>query len=194
MSLSSPAPRRPLHTRTIVCEGFQRDDGLFDIEARIVDTKAYRYSEPYRGDRPPGSHVHDMVVRLTVGEDMVVREVEVSMPSAPYPTCQNAPPNFRGLVGATIGGGWRRAVQESVGGPRGCTHVRELLFPMATVAFQTIGGWRAQNDDGPRISPMQRAGRPYYIDGCIAWAADGEVVAKLHPEHARPHGRAAADD
>ena len=58
MTLSAPAPRRPLHNRTIVCEGFQREDRLFDIEARIVDTKAYAYTEPMRGHREPGDPVH----------------------------------------------------------------------------------------------------------------------------------------
>jgi hypothetical protein len=191
--LSPPVPRRPLHRRTIVCEGFQRDDGLFDIEARIVDTKSYRYSEPYRGVREPGSRAHDMRVRLTIGDDMVVRDIEVSMPSTPYPTCQTARPNFRGLVGVAIGAGWRRAVQECVGAVRGCTHVRELLVPIATVAFQTIGGWRDDGDDGPRAEPMQRAGKPFFVDGCIAWAADGEVVARLQPQHAAPRRQAPAD-
>jgi hypothetical protein len=186
MTLPPPAARRPLHTRHIVCEGFQRDDGLFDIEARITDTKAFAYEEPFRGHREAGSHVHDMSVRLTVGADMVVHDIHVTMPSTPYERCQGAKPAYRALVGATIGGGWRRAVQEAVGSVRGCTHVRELLFPMATVAFQTIGGWRTQDGDGPRVQPMQRAGRPYFIDGCHGWAADGEVVAALHPEHAVP--------
>jgi hypothetical protein len=34
MSLPAPAPRRHLHTRVISCEGYEREDGLFDIEAR----------------------------------------------------------------------------------------------------------------------------------------------------------------
>jgi hypothetical protein len=32
----SSAPRKRLHTRRISYEGWQREDGLFDIEARIV--------------------------------------------------------------------------------------------------------------------------------------------------------------
>ncbi len=183
MTLSSPAPRRPLHQRTIVCNGFRREDGLYDIEACMTDTKAYDYTEPYRGQRLAGSHVHEMWVRLTLGEDMVVRDIEVSMPSAPYPTCQMAKPNFRALVGATVGGGWRQAVQAAVGATRGCTHVRELLFPMATVAFQTIGGW-TPDGEARRPDRVQVGGRPFFIDGCMAWAADGEVVARLHPEFA----------
>jgi hypothetical protein len=187
MSLSAPVPRRHLHTRKIVCEGFQREDQLFDIEARILDVKAYAYSEPFRGMREPGDPVHDMHVRLTVGDDMVVRAVEVAMPATPYNACQKAKPNYQGLVGVTIGSGWRKAVQACVGSVKGCTHVRELLFPMATVAFQTIGSWQASKGVA-KESPIHRGGRPYFIDGCIGWAADGEVVATLHPEFATPAG------
>ena len=40
MPLSAPAaPRRRLHTRRITFEGFQREDGLFDIDARLTDVK-----------------------------------------------------------------------------------------------------------------------------------------------------------
>jgi hypothetical protein len=38
---SSPNPARRLaHTRQIVCSGYARSDGLFDIEASPQDTKA----------------------------------------------------------------------------------------------------------------------------------------------------------
>ena len=180
MSLSSPAPRRHLHRRTITCDGFRRDDGLWDIEARILDTKAYGYDEPIRGRREAGDPVHDMRVRLTVDDAMVVRAIEVEMPATPYGTCQTAAPAFQQLVGARIGGGWRKAVNEAVGGTRGCTHVRELLFPMATVAFQTIGGW--SEDEANALPPPQTGERPYFLDGCKAWASDGEVVARFYPQ------------
>jgi hypothetical protein len=161
-----------------------RDDGLYDIEARIVDTKTYPYTEPYRGPRPPGSLVHDMAVRLSVDADLVVRDIEVVMPSTPYPTCADARAAFRGLIGVAIGAGWRKAVQQCVGGNRGCTHVRELLFPMATVAFQAIRGWPGDGPDAPALPQPPAGERPVFIDGCYAWAADGEVVARLHPTHA----------
>jgi hypothetical protein len=201
MALSPAAPRSPLHTRRIVCEGFRREDGDFDIEARILDIKAYGYTEPFRGHRAPGDPVHDMTVRLTVSSDMVVRAIEVDMPETPYTTCQGARAAFQGLTGARIGPGWRKAVNEAVGGVRGCTHVRELLFPMATVAFQTIGGW--SSDDEARVEGtearvqateapehvLRRSERPYFLDGCISWASDGEIVAQLHPQYARPLSR-----
>lgn len=187
MSLTPPVPRRPLHTRTIICEGWLREDGLFDIEARIVDQKAYRYDEPWRGVREPGSHQHAMSVRLTVDEALVVRGIEVSSEDAPYPNCREAHPNYQSLIGASIASGWRKRVQECVGGVRGCTHIRELLFPMATVAFQAVGGSRFHGViTGPAPAADSTGKRPYYLEGCVGWALDGPVVARLHPEYAVP--------
>ena len=96
MSLSTPAPRRHLHTRTIKCEGFERDDGLFDIEARIIDQKTYAVEEPYRGRRAAGMHVHDMQLRLTLDRAMTVRGIEVTTNHAPYDACPGVAPAYRG--------------------------------------------------------------------------------------------------
>ncbi len=188
MSLSAPAPRRHLHTRTIACEGFERDDGLFDIEARIVDTKTYAVTEPYRGLRRPGEHVHDMELRLTLDRTMVVRDIEVSTNHAPYDACFTVAPAYKGLIGAKIGGGWRRAVSEAVGGVKGCTHLRELLMPAATVAFQTMGSWPKAGKVATEASPDKERKKPYFIDACKAWASDGPVTERLVPLHYRKAG------
>lgn len=184
MSLPPPAPRRHQHTRTIVCEGFRRDDGLWDIEARIIDTKSYAYTEPVRGARDAGSPVHDMAVRLTLDGEMVVRDIAVAMQSTPYPACLGAPAGFKGLIGKTVGAGWRRAVQDCVGGVKGCTHVRELLGPMATVAFQTINGWREGEDANDMSKEAATGQKPLFVDGCMAWASDGDIVARFYPQFA----------
>ena len=189
MPFSDPAPRRHLHTRKVHCEGFLREDGLWDIEGRILDTKTYTYTEPWRGVREPGSEVHHMAIRLTIDDELVVRAIEVDMPSTPYPTCPGARPNFQGLVGACIARGWRKSVNETVGATRGCTHVRELLFPMAPVAFQTVLGWPEDGPNGACQPKQEETGaRPHFIDGCHAWAADGEVVARLHPQFSTRRG------
>ena len=38
MSVSPSVSRKQLHTREIKCIGYERDDGLWDIEGRITDT------------------------------------------------------------------------------------------------------------------------------------------------------------
>ncbi|MDA8600938.1 DUF2889 domain-containing protein [Burkholderiaceae bacterium] len=181
MTLSTPSPRKHRHTRTIHAEGFLREDGLWDIEARMIDSKTYVYTEPYRGDREPGSAVHDMAIRLTMDSQLTITAIEVSMAATPYPTCTQVAPNFQGLVGTTIGGGWRRVVNECVGATRGCTHVRELLFPMATVAFQTIKGWPEGAATVTKVAMPVEMAQSAFVNGCYAWAADGDVVAEMYP-------------
>ena len=188
MNLPPPAPRKHRHTRTISCEGYEREDGLWDIEARIVDNKTFRYREPFRGLREVGDPVHDMAVRLTIDNDMVVRDIEVAMLAFPYAPCTSVVPAFNGLIGRKIGAGWRRAVQECVGGTKGCTHVRELLLPAATVAFQTLNSWPEEGQPVSPPDPDFTTERPHFVDGCKAWAADGEVVAELYPQFHRKPG------
>ena len=177
MSLSAPAPRRHLHDRKISCEGYERDDGLYDIEARIVDTKTYEVTEPFRGLREAGMHVHDMQLRLTLDRTMTVRGIEVTTQHAPYDVCPTVAPGYQALIGKKIGGGWRKAVTEAVGRTKGCTHITELLMPAATVAFQTMGSFKS--------GPDPSAAKPYFIDGCKAWASDSPVVERLFPLHFR---------
>jgi len=187
MGLPAPVPRRRLHTRRIACVGYRRDDGLWDIEAHIVDTKTYAYDEPMRGAVAAGSPVHDMSLRLTVDDDKIVRDIEVSTDAAPYGPCFEVAPNFKGLIGSKVGAGWRRAIHEYLGGVKSCTHLRELLLPVGTVVFQTLGGWRRV--DGAEAATPAKSGsdKPHQLDGCMAWASDGDVVAKLLPEYFQGH-------
>jgi DUF2889 family protein len=185
MPLSAPASRRHLHTRRVTCEGYARDDGLWDIEARIVDTKTYAVEEPFRGARAPGMPVHDMQLRLTLDRDMVVRDIEVTTNDAPYDACPTVAPGYQALVGAQVGAGWRRAVAEAVGRTKGCTHITELLLPAATVAFQTMGSWPKADDAASPAVSGHPGKKPYFVDGCKAWASDGAVVQKLFPLHYR---------
>ena len=180
MKLTNPAPRRPMHARTVQCDGYLRDDGLWDIEASIIDRKPFPYTEPLRGPRQVGSEVHHMEIRLTIGDDMVVRAIEVVMASTPYPVCTDAIANYQGLVGRRIDGGWRATVNAVVGADRGCTHARELLFPLATTAFQTIYGWREGSNQLPREA--DKGNKPPFIGGCIGWATAGPMVARFYPQ------------
>jgi DUF2889 family protein len=178
MPLSKHAPRKHLHTRTIKCGGFERDDGLFDIEAQIIDQKPYAWDDPFQGHRPAGSHMHDMEVRLTLDRTMTVRAIEVTTNHGPYDVCPTVAPAYQSLVGTKVGAGWRKAVAEAAGRTKGCTHISELLMPMATVAFQTMGEWRAKPGETTDKKPS-------FIDGCKAWASDGPVVKRLFPLHYR---------
>ncbi|MFN0316103.1 MAG: DUF2889 domain-containing protein, partial [Burkholderiales bacterium] len=59
MPLSAAVPRKPMHHRTIECRGYLRDDGLWDIEGHLIDTKTFDVVLPERGNVKPGEHFHD---------------------------------------------------------------------------------------------------------------------------------------
>ncbi|MEX2650615.1 MAG: DUF2889 domain-containing protein [Alphaproteobacteria bacterium] len=180
MPLSDPALRERLHTRRIVCEGFLRSDGRFDIEAHLVDTKAYPFENDERGTIAPGEPLHEMWLRLTLDDAMEVRAVEAVTDAGPFTVCGDITPAFQRLEGLKIGPGWRGRVNELLGGVKGCTHLVELLGPMATVAFQTIWSRKAREKRGDGAGHIP-ARKPGYIDGCHALASDGPIVRDHHP-------------
>ena len=190
MPLSPPVGRQHLHTRRVTCQGFFRDDGLIDIEGRITDEKTYEHANEWRGPLQPGDFVHDMSIRLTLDHRFTIVDVEAVTDKSPYSMCGNITPNFKRLIGLRIGGGFHRAVRERLGGTEGCTHIVELLGPVATTAFQTAGSRKARElADAHRArigKPRNDSGkprtRPYMLDSCHTWASDSEVTKRWVPD------------
>ena len=150
MPLSKPAEREHIHTREIECTGYRRTDGLWDIEGHLTDVKTYTFSNSERGDVPPGEPVHEMWIRLTVDDDLKIHDVEASPISARLECARRSGSILNAWLGVSIGPGWRRAVRDRVGGIEGCTHIVELLGPVATTAFQTVYPLKSRdNPEGP---------------------------------------------
>lgn len=177
MPLSQPQPRQLIHKRNVTCRGFRREDGLWDIEGHLVDSKTYAFSNQFRGQVEPGEPIHEMWLRLTIDASLKVHAAEASTEYAPYAMCPNITPNFEGLSGLRIGPGWMTEVRKRVGGVLGCTHLVELLGPMATTAYQTLTGQRKK-----RESEGEKK-RPFFLDSCHAHASNSEVVKMHWPEY-----------
>lgn len=186
MPLSEPTAREPIHTRRVTCQGFRRTDGLWDVEGRLTDTKAYAFETEQRGRIEPGDPVHGMWIRLTVDNDLLVHAVEAVTDKSPYRTCGLITAAFQRIVGLKIGPGWTRAVKERLGGVQGCTHMVELLGPVATTAFQTVypilAREQAANASGSKEA-MLRSKRPVLLNSCHIFDSRGEVVRKHWPDH-----------
>ena len=188
MPLSPASPREPLHTRTIVCQGYQRADGLWDIEGHLTDVKAYAFDNARRGQVDAGTPVHDMWIRLTLDDDFEVHDVEAVTDASPYSICPDITVNSSRLKGLSIGPGWRRRVQAQVGGVHGCTHLVELLGPIATTAYQTIHAAKARLRRASKAAgedPVLAAGRtdqrPRLLNTCHAFGEESPVVEKYWP-------------
>jgi hypothetical protein len=180
LPLPAPEARSPLHTRTTVFRGFRRDDGLWDIEGELLDTKANVLPIPGEPPLAPGAPLHGMAIRVTINAHYVVQAIVVSMDAAPHRECPQSMANMQSMVGCTMGRGWRQAIERHLGGICGCTHLRELLFNMATAAFQTVAHALAEPN------PQQP---PPYFGTCTTWDFNGPVVAQLYPQFAGVSGK-----
>ena len=138
MPLPKSTPRKLLHTRVLQLRGYEREDGLIDIEAHMTDTKPYTFSNSERGTIPAGDPLHDMSLRLTIDHALTIVAVQAAMDSTPHTVCPAIIPNFQRLVGISIAKGFLKAAAQQLGGIDGCTHLRELLQQMGTVAYQTM--------------------------------------------------------
>lgn len=187
---ASNVTREELHTRCIEMKGFRRSDGLFEVEGRVVDRKPHDHL-PIRGDRPvpAGQAIHDMGVRLVFDEEMVVHDVHTFTDSSPYADCPDGGSPLQALKGLKMSKGWSQEVRARLGGPRSCAHLRELLLPLATVAFQSLSALRASQPE--RLNPQ---GQPVKIDSCYAYAAERDLVLKFWPAHHKPAQEPAASD
>ena len=174
MPLSEPAERELLHLRDITVRGYHRRDGLFDIEAEIADTKTYGFSIAQRRVEP-GDKLHNMLVRMTVDADLTIVACEAVTEAAPFVNCAGGAETFGQLAGLSIRSGFLREASARIGGVAGCTHIRELLQQMATVAFQTSFVLPArQKSDAAAASRL--------IDSCHGYSSAGPVVRQRWPE------------
>jgi hypothetical protein len=180
MALSTPVPRSPRHNRTIKMAGYQREDGLWDIEGHLQDVKAYDFDSTWRGKVKAGQSVHDMWIRLTMDETLLIKNVEAVIDTGPHPVCPNITPNFKVLEGVRIAPGWFNNVKRLLGGVNGCVHLAEMLGPMGTVAYQTLGASRVTEVQDKATGKNRK--RPAQIDRCHAFASDGEMVKERWPE------------
>ena len=170
--------RHEMHHRRIDMRGWGRSDGLYEVEGTVIDRKPHDFKSPsgFKVLRA-GEPIHDMGVKLVFDSDMVVREVTTFTSSAPHDACFSAGLKLQALNGLRIGAGWRAEVRKRLAGAKSCTHLMEILFPMATVAFQTLTIVHAGRPD-----LLDGEGKPVKIDSCFAYASDRDVVKRRWPE------------
>ena len=181
----SPVPNRvPKHLRDVRYRSFQREDGLWDVEGELVDTKAYDLVLSGERKRRAGEPIHHMWIRCTIDTTLTVRAIEVAMDAHPLGECPLALPAMQRMVGSCMARGWRKAIEANLGQIEGCTHMRELLFNMATAAFQTLAHELAE--DNPKHPPP-------FFGTCSTWDFNGPVVARRYPKFYRLQVQAPTD-
>ena len=179
MPLSSPVPRALRHTRAIHIEAFARDDGLWDLDARITDVKVNKVTLA-SGLRLGGSYLHDLSLRITINRELTIVEAEASSDAVPYPGyCDVDAEAYKKLVGLNLLKGFRLGVKDRLSGVLGCTHLTELANVLPTAALQAYANDVIKTRDGD--CDDQLPDRPFQLDRCRALRTDGPAVARYYP-------------
>ena len=184
MGLPEAAAREKKHHRKIDCEGFLRDDGLWDIDVHMVDTRTYDcgYDILHRGGViEAGEPVHDMWLRFTIDLDFLIHDVHAASDQTPFSICPRAAEAMRSLIGLRIGYGWMRQVRERIGADISCTHLMDLLGQLAATSYQTLHAALEE-----RETKRESRVKPPIIDTCLALSSSGEVVKSRWPEFYTP--------
>ena len=101
--LEPTVAREPLHRRAIEIRGYKREDGLYDIEGHLVDSKGYDFKVA-AGVRHAGEPVHDMWLRITVDRELKIVDAAAAMDAMPYVDhCNQIVPAYKLLIGLAKG-------------------------------------------------------------------------------------------
>lgn len=181
MNYNQQPARQQLHTRTIICEAFERNDGLIDIEGTLRDIKFLPFVLPERGLVNPGEAIHQMKLVITIDRGFVINDARAMTLDSPYSICGAINDSYRQIIGLQIAPGFTNQVKQLFRGVAGCSHMTELLPPMATTAFQVVWSSKEEfSDVKPGDDPSKRT-TP--LGGCHALRQDGEVVRIHFPKH-----------
>lgn len=190
MSLPPAAPTRQLkHRRQIDVQVFARDDGLWEVDATLADTKT-RTTPMADGPRPPGAPIHDMLLRLVVTAGLDIVDAGSETRAMPYPgVCSEHGDAYRRLVGLNLLSNFHREVRSRLGGVQGCTHLTELAQVLPTAVVQGFAGEVIDTR-----GQAEGASQPFQLDRCHALRTDGPAVREFYPRWYRPAAAAAATD
>ncbi|WP_119153301.1 DUF2889 domain-containing protein [Caldimonas tepidiphila] len=182
MSLPPAAPQRQLmHRRSIDVAVYAREDGLWEVDARLADVKSH--DVPLGGGvRRAGEPVHDMTLRLVIDEQFRILQAGARTEWMPYPgQCDAYGDVYARLVGLNLMQNFRRDVKSRLGGTAACTHITELTQVLPTAVLQAFAGTVIKPEAGDPDGE-----RPFQLDRCHALRADGEVARLFYPHWYRP--------
>ena len=180
--------RELCHTRNVFSQGFRRSDELYDIVSKIIDTKSYDFKKFDGNNLISGEPLHEMEVCLTIDINMKIHNINAKTLSSPYNICKSANLNVHKLIGEVIGPGWKNKINSIIGGSDGCTHVRELMVAMATVAFQTIFGEKSRMKREAKLkgepNPFpSNVGPPSLLNSCYAYDQGSDITKDIWPKY-----------
>jgi hypothetical protein len=171
--------RKLQHTRAFQIEFYRRDDDLWDIDARLTDTKTHDIPLTC-GVLPANKPIHDLLIRLTVDSQSNVVDAEAVSDSVPFAGfCNTIAPAYKKMIGLNVLNGFRQGIRERFSDVEGCTHLNELAMILPDAAVQVFA-----LENRHDASYYDRGDKPFELNKCHALRTDGAAVALYYPRWA----------
>jgi hypothetical protein len=125
---------RPIHSRTLDVEVCDTGDGAWVARGELVDLRKSGFA-PVAGDLQMSGLLHHMRVHARIDPHTgILEEIDAEQPVVAFESsslscgesCRDPVDRIRALAGSTVASGFARHLNETIGGPRGCTHVLTL--------------------------------------------------------------------
>lgn len=168
--------RTPIHERKIQINSYLRDDDLWDLEATLLDVKAYDFPKKSGAIHFVGNAVHDMSICVTVTQEGEIVAAKAKYHAAPYDkTCFAIENAYNALIGLHLLRSFRQRVRERFARTRGCTHMSELIVLLPTVFVQSLAKARNKRNES-------QGKRPFQLEGCYALRLGSPAVKEFFPQ------------
>ncbi|PTB92037.1 hypothetical protein C9974_13870 [Marinobacter sp. B9-2] len=125
--------------------------------------------------------IHDLSLNICFDKSMKIVDLFASPKSFPYSECQCGGNALRNMIGVEMGPGWSRNIHDRVSYKEVCTHLRELLIPLATAAIQSM-----HLEKEITASKVDDTGKPVRFNSCLAYNESGQLVKSLWPRFYKP--------
>jgi hypothetical protein len=151
------------------------------VRATVLDRKPPGL---YVVDDPDPLDIHHMAIELRVSlPDLTIHDASLRMLTHPHQSCPGIELHYRNLIGMSIARGYSRAVKETFGGPRGCTHTTALLIALGPAVVQatwSVGVADSRGKEAGGDFASVRAGKvEANVNTCHVWDEEGEHVLAI---------------
>lgn len=170
-------PRKAMHTRQIRCTGYEREDGLWEVEGELTDVRAWSSQSRSGGfPRAAGEPLHRMSLRLVLDDSFTILAAQAQTQASPYADCADISASYAQLVGMRIEAGFNQAVKKMYRGALGCTHITDLIGPVATTALQTMRPVLLRRREERGDPAPDAALAPQLLDTCWGLRSGGQAA------------------
>jgi len=190
-----PLRGQPLHTRSMLIELFQREDGALRLWGQVIDLRKASFV-PMVDDLHTAGLIHLMTLEMEVDRatrtiaSLVVDQPRVAVDASEKTegqSCRDVQPRLQELVGVSFDAEFTGALKRSFGGPRGCTHLLTLLHLMASALPPALD---IEASQGARVPGELIFRRSVFVDGHEPEEGRLHLAVQLMDFHSAPRGGA----